>query len=301
MMKRQKDSHIVYTPFKSEAVCASLLEAGIAIEQIKTNQKGAFRKSYGEDIEKISIEDYKDQYNVDIVLNRDSIYDKLPEGLFHQTQGGRYVKTVKDAVDEHKKFREEERYARRFFAPIEQMIFRYRIYTEQAEREALYDLQNGKLNTGFYRFWGLEDNLPQPEVGRLLYLMPYGFFIRGNEEATVAALNYILNKEVQLEKSVQPDYFVLNDFVSMPSCRLGIDTVLGHSTQESIPVWTFKIGKVRADEMAGFVEGAPHGKLLKRVAEVFIPVEIDVVFDFDAVENVENEFINGVLGYGVCI
>ncbi|MBK7098625.1 MAG: hypothetical protein IPH58_10065 [Sphingobacteriales bacterium] len=152
MMKGQKGSHIVYTPFRSEAVCASLLEAGISIEQIKTSQKGAFRKSYGGDIEKISIADYKDQYNIDIALNRDSIYDKLPEGLFHQTKGGRYVKTVKDAVDEHKMFREEERYARRFFAPIEQMIFRYRIYTEQAEREALYDLQNGTINTGFYRF-----------------------------------------------------------------------------------------------------------------------------------------------------
>ena len=39
MMKRQKDSHIVYTPFKSEAVCASALEAGIAIEQIKNQPK----------------------------------------------------------------------------------------------------------------------------------------------------------------------------------------------------------------------------------------------------------------------
>lgn len=301
MIKGQKDSHIVYTPFRCEAVCASFLEAGISIEQIKTNPKGTFRKSYGDDIEKISVEDNKDQYNIDIELNRDSIYDKLPEGLFHQTKGGRYVKTVKDAVDEHKKFREEERYARSFFAPIEQMIFRYRIYTEQAEREALFDLQNGKLNSGFYRFWGLEDDLPQPEVGKLLYLMPYGFFIRGNEEATIAALNYILNKEVQLEKSVQPDCFSLNDFVSMPSCRLGMDTVLGHSTSEIIPVWTFKIGKVRADEIIDFVEGAPYGKLLKRFSEVFVPVEIDVVFDFIAVENGENEFFNSVLGYGVCI
>ncbi|MBK7098626.1 MAG: hypothetical protein IPH58_10070 [Sphingobacteriales bacterium] len=131
--------------------------------------------------------------------------------------------------------------------------------------------------------------------------MPYGFFIRGNEEATVAALNYILNKEVQLDKSLQPDCFELNDFVGMPSCRLGMDTVLGRSTRESIPVWTFKIGKVRADELTGFVEGAPLGKLLKRFAEVFIPVEIDAVFDFVAVENDENEFFNGVLGYGVCI
>lgn len=300
-MKDSAKSHLIHTPFRSEAVCASLLESGIPIEHIKTTHKGSFKKSYSNDIEKITTDKYNDEFYFDVVINRDGIYDKLPEGLFHQTRGSRYVQTVKDAVDEHKKYKEEESQARKFFAPLEQMIFRYRIYTELAERAALSNIQNGKLNSGFYQFWNIATDLPETEVGRLLQMMPYGYLIKGDVEATATALSYILNKQVAIKRSERKDSFTLSEPVCMPKCRLGMDTVLGTSCNELMPVWTFTIMEISANELAAYVENEPFGRLLQRFSEIFIPLEVDFVYEFDALPLAAEEFCESILGYGCSI
>ena len=113
-MKDLKKEIFVTPPFISEAVCAELLQK-VSFDNIKTSQAGSFKKSFSNDIEKFELEEYRDSAEFKITLNRDGIYDLLPEGLFHQTLGGKKIRTVLEAVTENKRFKDEEKNARKFF------------------------------------------------------------------------------------------------------------------------------------------------------------------------------------------
>lgn len=299
-MKTPVSSNIMLPPFKSEVVCAGFLEQGVAMENIKVTAQGAFAKSYRNDIEKIVIDDHVDDSKTvfEVFLNRDGIYDKLPEGFFHQTKGSKKVRTVQDAVTEHKQFKTEEKQARKFFAPIEKMLFQYRLHTELAEREALYDIQNGKLNKTFYEFWNLGEGLPEPEANRLLQMMPYNNFIKGNTHATTTALGFILHREVAFKTKLRSENGHLPNAPKMDACRLGMDTVLGTSHSEWLPVWEFTISGVSQGQLHQFVQEAPIGRLLQKFTEVFLPLEVEVDYQFDALLPTEHETTQTILGYG---
>lgn len=295
-MTYQKKENNVAPSFISEAVCAALLQT-VSFENIKTHFIGNFKKSYSNDIEKFEWEDYNGGYNFDIYINRNGIYDLLPEGLFHQTLGNARVQNVPDAVKEHKRYREEERAARSFFAPIEQMLFRYRVYAEAAETEALFDIQNGKLNSSFYHFWDIDQNLPEQQSKRMLQLMPYSYFIKGDVNATASALSFILGKPVAINQPLQPGADSLALPKSMIDCRLGIDTVLGEQTKELLPYWIFTISDIGKKELAEYIQGAAKGKLLQRFGEIFIPLEIDYRYEMNTLANSTGEESEEILGY----
>ncbi|MCH5597551.1 hypothetical protein [Niabella ginsengisoli] len=201
-MSRPINNAISKLSYTAEAIFASLVEAGHATSNLKTYNKGGFKKGYSNDVDSVIIEEYDNNLTFEITLNRDSIYDRLPEGLFHQTKGSSKINSVTEAIEEHKQFKEEEKQARKFFAPLEQLLFQYKAAAETAERDTLYDIQNGKLNSSFYKFWNISTDLPETNAGRLLQLMPYCDSIKGNMAATELALSNVLNRKIIL-KSVQ--------------------------------------------------------------------------------------------------
>lgn len=296
-MKDHRKESFVIPPFTSEAVCARLLQK-VNIENIKTSHIGSFKKSFSSDIEKIETKEYRNNTEFNIFINRNGIYDLLPEGLFHQTLGSKKVKTVGDAVTEHKRFKQEEKEARKFFAPVEQMLFRYRIATEQAETEALFDLLNGKLNRSFFRFWGLAQTLPEAETNRMLQVMPYCYFIKGDYNATTFALSYILNKEVTISVENRSNNPSLSKPKAMKETRLGINTVLGSVVKDVLQCWIFTINNLAKNDLEKYLETGKISKLLNRFTEIFIPLEIDVEYEVSRKKPVEEEVHEDILGYG---
>lgn len=286
-----------FQPYIAEAVCAALLQH-VPVEQIKTYFLGTFKKSYSNDIEKIDTDEYGDNTSFSLYLNRNSIYDLLPEGIFHQTLGSNRVKNVQDAVAEHKRYRKEEKDARKFFAPVEQMLFRYKIYTAVAETEALYDIQNGRVNQSFYKFWRLDHSLPEAEAKRMLRLLPYADFIKGNKDATAAALSYILDKQVKISLTSRPESLALNKPKTIDSMRLGMDTVLGMASNELLYYWSINIEDIAAAELQHYVTDGRMDQLLTRFIEIFVPADVDVEYEIMSDKKSYQEFSENILGYG---
>ena len=124
----QSKSHIW---LKAEALCAALLEHGYAFDDLILKRLGTFKRSFSNDIEAVSARADNTEGRLEISLNRDSLYDRLPEGLFHQPRGKGSGAAVTEMVKEFRRYREEEKEARKFFQPIEQEIFRYSVAVEE--------------------------------------------------------------------------------------------------------------------------------------------------------------------------
>lgn len=291
--------HIMKPPFRAEAICAGLIESGVELEKITVHAKGGFKKSFSSDVSEMVATETDCSF--EMVVNRDGIYDKLPEGLFHQTRGNSRIRTVQDAVDEHKRFKEEERQARSFFAPIEQLLFRYQVFVEAEERDALFTLQSGRRDPAWFRFWNFNEPLPEEEAGRMLQLMPYLQFIKGNPASTEAALGHILNKNVALRQEERTGSITMQHPAALAEMQMGINSALGQNTLELFPCWIFTIEGASGDEMQPFVKQPNKTTILQKFEDLFIPFEMDVQFEFKIREEAAGKDLGAVLGYGAHI
>src|SRR5690606_3220149 len=125
----------------AEAYCASVIEHGVPLKNINFTFKSAFRKKYRNDIERVKTEDDGNAVLFNLDINRNGIYDILPDGLIHQSAGSRRTAGTKGMLAEHKRFKVEEQKARKFFAPIEREIFLYSIFSELKERAILFEIE----------------------------------------------------------------------------------------------------------------------------------------------------------------
>ncbi len=287
-----------YYLLKAESLCADLLSNGFTFDDLVLEYLGSFRKSYRNDIEGVSVAKGTDK-PVLLKLNRDGIYDRLPEGLFHQTRGSNQTPNVGTMVDEFRRFREEERMARKFFQPVEQELFHYAVKVEQEERKLEFGIMNGDPGQAFYRFWDIDTDLPSKAAATLVLIMPWLKQIKGDKSLTAKALSMTLGKEVSVEERVvYGTQTASTGFVLGQEGALSIDTVCGNSWEEPLVQWLFIIGNVHDHEAADFVPTGPLGRFLKRFEELFLPLHIDGVFELESLSAADVDDRSTILGYG---
>lgn len=287
-----------YALLKAEALCAELVANGISFDDLIIKHAGSFRKSYRNDVEQVD-ESRSGNGQVFIEINRDSIYDKLPEGLFHQTRGGNNTTGLQAMVGEYRRYREEERQARRFFQPVEQELFRYAVLVEEEERKLQYGILNGNVESDFYRFWNIDMTLPPKPASVMVLIMPWLRQIKGAIHLTGKALSMILSKPVQATLQIVTEQrkgetgFTLGE-----NAALSMDTLCGSCFEEPYIQWIFTISGLDAADVEQYIPGKPYGRLLQRFEELFIPLEAETVFEYHCEEAGSAEIPEPVLGYG---
>lgn len=287
------------TTIKAEVLCAELMQNGLLLDRITYKPKGSFRQSYRPDIESIP-EHFDDKDGFTIEVNRDGIYDRLPEGLFHQTRGNGKTMQVAEMVAEHKRYRDEEESARKFFLPFEQEIFRYGVMAESEERKQSMGFYDENLQEVFFKFWNINDELPKEAAKVLVRILPWATKIKGDITLTGMALAMMIGHEVKAEILHKKNHWKTTHSSVLGQCALGIDTVAGHALADYEYYWQFTIRNLSSNQVFEYTDNQPYALFLKRFVDFFIPVEIDATFDFetDNTEQIETEL---VLGYCLTI
>ena len=300
-MKKEYNSN-AHTFLRTEAFCAEIITNSASFDHIRLLSDSNFKKSFRNDIEEVSFKLNEDKkgFDIDLLVNRDSIYDRLPEGLFHQTRGNSKTQTTLQMTEEHRRFKEEENEARKFFQPIEQEFFRYSTMVEQEEVNLAFGILNGNLKSELYRFWDIPNGLPEECVRKLVQIMPWAKMIKGNIAQTAKALEIILDKPVTYEQLCNENHGVPGTIEGMGSGELGIDMVLGSSFWEPALCWKLYIADIKKKDIADYRPNSPYGKLLKHFEEIFIPLQIDVIFEYEVLpaEDFETE---DILGFGLVL
>lgn len=287
-----------YASLRAEAFCAALLDNGGFFDDITVEHTGAFRRNYRNDINQV------DQLNngINLQLNRDGLYDKLPEGLFHQSLGSGRTSALQDMVSEHRRYREEEKAARRFFQPVEQEIFRYAVMAESEERALLFSTLNGEVSPAFFGFWDIPTDLPKAAAEMMIRLMPLQRRIKGKPDVTAHALALLLDRPVTIRVS-HPSGQLAQEAAFRPGtdCLLGIDTITGNRFAEPAVCWTALIEEVSPPELIQFTPEEPFGRFLTRFAEIFIPLDVEWKTELVRSEAKKEEEQTYIMGYGFYI
>jgi hypothetical protein len=297
-MQQQKEYHsAAHTFLRAESFCAEMIANGLSFNDIRLISNSNFKKSFRNEIDEVrfSENEMTGVSEMELVVNRDGIYDRLPEGLFHQSKGNSKTSTTALMTEEHRRFKEEERMARKFFQPIEHEIFRYSTLVEQEELNLAFGILNGDLKSELFEFWDIPDGLPTGPVKKLVQIMPWVKMIKGSLEQTAKALELILDKPVQFSEIEMHDQQVPGADMNGRLVELGINSVLGNSFWEPALAWKFNIENITKKEIETYRPTGAYGKLLKQFEEIFIPLQIDIIFDYTVLpaEDFETEEILG--------
>jgi hypothetical protein len=265
---------------KAEMLVAVLAEQRIDLREILATFDGQLKRVWSRDIACSTVDNLETGDNMlSLHLNRDGIYDVLPEAVFHNNYGNE-DQSVEEMAKDSMKLRAEEKEARSFFQPFENEIFLQRVQISMIENQLFKSINNESLMAMIPYFWKIDGDLPENYVARLKKLLPLVHQVTGDFGLTAQCLEYILKEKVKITCS--PD---LSDEVThadfhhsavLGKSLLGIDTISGNLDNDFVDRLLFSIGPISNPETNGLVKNGSVSRFLNCFYSYFIPFELEV-------------------------
>jgi hypothetical protein len=215
--------------FKASVMAAELTNSGLHPDALFFRNQSTFRRAVSKDVEDVFWNNGTDEPGTDYLifeLNREGIYDMLPEAVVH-TQARR-SQGEEAAYKAGLELRRQERDARKFFSPLENEFHHRSLKLDMVERELLKN-DNPRRNREFFNYF-FEDSsaLSDQQLLVLLHILPLSHKIRGNTALIGLTLSRILGYKVRVTQQwAMRTYSLPADTApALGVGKLGTDTVL---------------------------------------------------------------------------
>ena len=296
------------TDFKLEVVVTNLLKyynmnSNMFIKRIGINDrpylkdlKNIYTNNYGLNEETVVLETY-----------RESIYDYLPEGLFHPPSLGDFNKSVENVVNEIRKQKSVEENARNFFQPFEIEIFNTEIAALLKETEFDIADKSGELVETISELWPLLKKV-DADTAKTFYILPFLHEVRGNKRWIERFLSAFLKLNVGIV--FQPNIINHKDdeegYTTLGKTKLGITFIPNGKHMDGERNWQINIGPIPYSEIIKYVAGHPFRDLLQAVYDYLIPVSVKIIENFVTVKTKQSFLVTNTdksarLGYSTLI
>lgn len=275
-----------YQNIKAEVLVSEILDkSDLDLSDIDILNQGTFSRAYRRDVIETKLDTHsKNNDKIQILLARNGIYDILPEGMFHEP-----VKLKKDIPynELRKTQKQQERDARKFFAPLENEFFLQKLFIENKEKELINDFSN--LNANFLeQFWKIDPLLPDEYKTKLLQLLPYANQMAGKKDLIARILEKILEEKVEIGHTFKK---LSSPISEEKHDSLSVDFVLELKESEiSYPHWIIKIGPISPKKANRYISDGNATKFIAIFCDYFIPIEIEHQVNF-SFENANDDFI----------
>ncbi len=264
---------------KAEALVAAFMDGGYELKDFLVSNEGQLQRSWSRDIALTDVVKLEtgDQM-VSLHLNRDGIYDMLPEAIFHSNQDKDFS-SGKEMAKDSMKLRMEEKETRSFFQPFENEIFYQKVRLSVRENQLLRDLSSRMIMGLIPDFWNISEDLPEEYIHRMVRLLPLVHRIAGSADLTSGSLEFILQEKVNITPvdisagvdEKEPSW--LSGILG--SVILGSDSVCGNRINGYFKKFIIRIGPVQHPRTDELIKNGRMEKFLHCFYGFFIPVEVD--------------------------
>lgn len=278
---------------RAEVLLAEMLLDNVHAEEIEIATNSVFARNVHHDIEKVEEIEYPTtkKRRLRFVLNRDGLYDLLPEDLFHQPADPNSSQDIHKMMQEVKEQQAREKGARKFFLPYEQEFFRLRVKLEMEERKFMF-ANSGKVETDVLsRIWNFPEILDEEQKMKLGLLMPVMHRLVGNNDICSFIATDITGDEVAITET-NKSHSGFSSAPVMGEALLGDDFILGGEYQSLEPCnnWKITIGDIK--QLTQYMPGGRKAEVHKFLSNLMIPLENEVNFELNVSETAR-EFILG--------
>jgi type VI secretion system protein ImpH len=287
---------------KAEVLLAEMIE-DVHADEIEIACNSVFARNVHYDIDKVEETEYPTtkKRRLRFVLNRDGLYDFLPEDLFHQSIHSQPFYDKERMMADIKVQEQREQAARKFFLPYEQEFFRLRIKLETEERKFMF-ANSGKLSTDLLsRLWNLPDFLSEEQKLQISLMMPVMHRLVGNYALCSFLATEISGDEVTISEGYKLDAGFADD-PRLGEVAVGAGLILGGDYQSMEPNNTWKIKVRDVSTLSQYMPGGKKASVHQYLSNLMIPLENDVHVELDVSETskafvIGEESLTGMLGY----
>jgi type VI secretion system protein ImpH len=261
--------------YRGEVMAAELIRNGLAHDSLYFRSLSIFHRPTSRDIEGLKA-DANEEGGQQLVmeLNREGLYDMLPEGIFHFRKSRRANAAKENILDDIRISRLEEAAARKFFGPFENEFFHRRLQLEIKERALLNAGEMPNKRQLFENLFGSPDRLTDHQVVCLLYLLPIMHKIRGDLERIQYALRLLTGAQVKvtLDCSVREDVYV-EAVPLLGESLLGINAIAGDRFQSSDPHYRIEVSGLAAGELTAYFTEGGSRYILEYILPFLLPIQ----------------------------
>ena len=295
---------------KAELLLWKWVEEGVLPEDIIVHPVGAFRRGFSQDVERIWQEESglnNTRQQLHIEVNRDGLYDALPEGLFHQPGRRNPHRSVKEVVEEIKLQHAREAAARTFFLPVEQEFYRLRLQLIQEEQKQYFHSPDSAANEALINFWQIPDFFDSRQMHYLFHLLPLIHRFAGNSVATAQLLQLFVDDEVSLRFTENIPFEIDDQLLPrLGHTQLGIDALLGGQYPERVVTAEIQVSLQEDALLNDYLPGNRKWFILNYLANYLLPCELEIdiqiviaqPYHFFSLSETESA---GRLGYTSCL
>lgn len=265
-----------------EVILADLVTESLGMEEISVISNSLFKRNYHHDIEKTEETEYgqSKKKKLCFIVNREGLYDRLPEDLFHQPSDNYSSVNKEKIIQEIKVQNELERAARNFFLPFEHEFYRQRVKLETEERKFLFETNDDLPGELFNDLWDLPDFLDNLQRSKLGLLMPVLYKLVGDLEMVTFIIGILTGDDIEIEESF-PRKHTLAFQPVLGESRLGSDSVLGGEVRALQSSVSIKIFLRQLENITEYMPGGKKIRIHEFLCNLFLPFEKDIHFELD--------------------
>jgi len=257
-----------------EVVVADILQSGFVATDIFVRPVGIFKRRFNKDIDSAEVVEFNNhQQAVFVKTPRESIYDMLPQILFHNppSRNSLALKSASSMIEDYKIRVQEEKEARRFFSAYEIEFYKQRISNAMYEQKLTDSISYKMDNAEFLSYWGLPKIFNNRQKGILFYLFPVFHKIRGVIPYMQQVYEMILNQNIIIEKT-HSDKLEFNKHIScLGNMRLSADSCLSGGYNNFLDTFVIRVMDVLPEKIADYLPGTSNIRILEKLNDYFIP------------------------------
>jgi type VI secretion system protein ImpH len=263
-----------------EVILADLLTENLNMDDVIIESDSLFKRNYHYDIESAGETEQGTgkKKKLRFVVNREGIYDQLPEDLFHQVPDTKYVADKYEAIQEIKEQQELERNSRLFFQPIEQEFYNQRIKLELEERKFLFETNHVLPGDIFDYLWELPEFLDELQKSKLGLLMPVINKLIGKKEFLPFIFESITGDPVKIRETV-PGKFNIVEMPVLGNMQLSLDSTLGGIVTGLQSAYTIIIFASDIGKLPDYMPGGKKIIIHEFLCGLFMPLDSEIVFE----------------------
>ncbi|MDH6311103.1 hypothetical protein M2451_003983 [Dysgonomonas sp. PFB1-18] len=271
------------TDFRAELVAAGFNSEEQDMEKaVIVRQRGDIR-NVSKDINKIELtySGYDLMEYLYIYTNRPSIYDSLPEGLFHQPENARKQRTQEDIISEIRNHRNEEFFARKYFQPFEivldQVLVDAQIYEQRFDKAYFYE----NLKDIFIGHWNILRYLNLKQVLLFIRIIPVIAEVSQSLDLISKVMEIILDCPVKVLEGKKSGKSLPDEKkIALGKWKLGINSVLGNSINGDNVDLEITIGPLSTGQMKLFESNAKNRMILNELIDFVIPFDRNITVKY---------------------
>jgi hypothetical protein len=257
---------------RGEVMLARLLNDGLSESSTLIRQQGQSMRPVRPDVDGARLEQTAAGNRLmSWQLNRDSIYDTLPEGVFHPSSGTHKKISAQEMTAVYRRHRQEEQEARLFFAPLEQEFFLQKAFAERQLQQEMTGIQHAMLDDELLQRLGIDASLPLFFKTALVRLLCYAPLIAGNIPLMEEVFALLLETPVSIKQQLKRGA-VNHPPEQLKGMALGESFILGRHSREWQYQYRITIGPVEASQLLHFLAGNPGDRCVQALINFFVPV-----------------------------